>query len=613
MEDTTVIRPLDVVETFWEAFNELGNLIILNPIIVRSSFPIRLEVVKEAAQTMAQRHQSLRVRIVSEISGNDKKEKIKRYFVDLCNNVEVVVREDFKMKKGFIYTDSVESNAEFEDPIWEEILLKEQNDFFDNEKSPLWRINIMKLGKNEGTYRTCFFGSFHHAIMDGLSRQHFWTELLGLCLLSNEYQGVSIPKIRQTTLPRSFCKYFPSSLKVKILEPFYSWRTTATHGVCLYRKLVGPFENPLSIEVSRDLYADFKRSPRTSIYPIKIKSEVVKKLIEKCKERKTQLNGAIEAVSAIALMDLIYELRGKRMKNDSGEITELKEIITSNSDNNSSINGNNIYSIFDLNKKSEQVKKDDYLKLNYINNCSKFCMNTPNECYIHGNDFNPVIPIRTMVAINCRRWVSKDNPTIAPETSKVVENDLINILEVMQTNSVCDTATTSTVTEKNEDLAFKMDSPNEILPFTPSPNVIDEKSSSLENIEYSDTFKDKENRSQNSKEFFNNFTKLTQIQRIRSSPSSTDKLSPSWLKKAVSKVINSNNKKLKETKTVGLGSYAVLMGLDMRVERSCMNDVNKIWELAINTSKKIHSIVDSKDPSAVTFEWHVISGKFSQT
>ncbi|KAK6587913.1 peptide synthase like condensation domain [Cryptosporidium xiaoi] len=606
LEGTTVVRSLDVVETFWEAFNVLGNVIILNPIIVRSSFPIKLEVVKEAAQRMAQRHQSLRVRIVSEMSGSDKKDKIKRYFVDLCNNVEVVVREDFKMKKGFTYTDSVESNVEFEDPIWEEILLKEQNDFFESERSPLWRINIMKLGKSEGTYRTCFVGSFHHAIMDGLSRQYFWTELLGLCLLSNEYQGISIPKIRQTTLPRSVCKYFPSSLKVKILEPFYSWRTTATHGVCLYRKLVGPFENPLSIEISRDLYADFKRSPRTSIYPIKIKSDVLKKLMAKCKERKTQLNGAIEAVSALALMDLIYELRKKRMKNDSGEISELKEIITINCNN--SINGrNNSYDICDLNMTGEEIKKDEYL--NYVNNCSTFCMNTSNECYIHGNNFNPIIPIRTMVAINCRRWVSKDNPSIAPETSKVVESDLINILESIQNNNFSETATTSTITEKNDDLVFKVDSPNEVLS-TPSLNTADENLSSLENIEYSDLFRDKENKSQNSKEYFNNLPKLTQFQKIRQSQPNTDKISPSWLKKAVSKVISPSNKRLKEMKTVGLGSYAVLMGLDMKVERNCMNDVEKIWELAINTSKKIHSIVDSKDPSAVTFEWHVISGKF---
>ncbi|OII74753.1 uncharacterized protein cubi_00306 [Cryptosporidium ubiquitum] len=568
------IRALDVVETFWETFNELGNVIILNPIIVKSSFPIRLEMVKDAAEKMTQRHQSLRVRIVSKITSNEGRKTLKRYFIDLCDNVEVIVREEFQSK-------SDNQNKEFEgEPVWENMLVKEQNEFFENENSPLWRIRMMSLGKSEDIYKTCFVGSFHHAIMDGLSRQYFWTELLGLCALSNEFPDIAIPKNRPTNLPKSVCKYFPSSLKVRLLKPFYSWRATATHGVCLYRKLVAPFENPCSLEISRDLYADFKKSPRTSILPIKISKELLKKLMSKCKERKIQLNGAIEAVSALGLMGLIYELRENRMNRGSGDISELKD--------------------YDKSPESQELTS---LKLNCMNNCAPFNIRG-GDCFIQGGDGNKMIPIRTMVAINCRRWVTKDNPSLCPETSKVIEGDLMNVLEVMQNSNNSETTTTTTLTDKNDEFVIKNHS-NE----NPNSNYGDENISSLENAEFSEVSHRNRSRSHksHSKEFFNNLSKINMSLTKLGSPNG-EKMSSSWFKKAVSKVMSPKNRKSKQIKTVGLGSYAVLMGLDMKVEKDCITNTEKMWELANNTNKKIHSIVDSKDPSAVTFEWHVISG-----
>lgn len=584
MDSRIPIRVLDVVETFWETFNELGNVIILNPIIVKSSFPIRLEMVKEAAEKMAQRHQSLRVRIVSKITSNEGKKTMKRYFVDLSDNAEVIVREEFQPKPE-------NQNKEFEDePVWEDMLVKEQNEFFENENSPLWRIRMMKLGRSGDAYRTCFIGSFHHAIMDGLSRQYFWTELLGLCILSNEFPDISIPKNRPTTLPKSVCKYFPSSLRVRLLKPFYSWRATATHGVCLYRKLVAPFENPCSLEISRDLYADFKKSPRTSILPIKISRELLKKLLSKCKERNIQLNGAIEAVSALGLMGLIYELRENRMNRNSGDISELK----------------------DCEKSPENQRDGEFattsLNLNCMNKCAPFSIRGA-DCFNQGCDGSTVIPIRTMVAINCRRWVTKDNPSVCPETNKVVEADLMNALEIMQNNHISETTTTTALTDKNDEFIIKSD-----LAEGSNLNSGDENISSLENTEFSEIYHmsnmSRSNKS-HSKEFFNSLNKINMSIAKLNSPNG-DKLGggSSWLKKAVSRVISPRNRRDKQIKTVGLGSYAVLMGLDMRVEKDCMFDTEKMWELANNTNKKIHSIVDSKDPSAVTFEWHVISGKF---
>ncbi|TRY53434.1 Condensation domain containing protein [Cryptosporidium tyzzeri] len=571
------IRALDVVETFWETFNELGNVIILNPIIVKSSFPIRVDMVRDATQKMIQRHQSLRVRIISKMTNSEGRKAIKRYFIDLCDSAEVVIREEFlSMQEN--------QNLEFEnEPVWESMLVKEQNEFFDNENSPLWRIRMMRLGKCGNTYRTCFIGSFHHAIMDGLSRQYFWTELLGLCALSNEFPDIAIPKNRPTALPKSVCKYFPSSLKVRLLKPFYSWRATAAHGVCLYRKLVAPFENPCSLEISRDLYADFKKSPRTSILPIKISKELLKKLMSKCKERKIQLNGAIEAVSALGLMGLIYELRENRMNRNSGDISELKD------DDKSPENQRN-------------RELSTTLNLNCMNNCAPFNIRG-SDCFIQGAEGSTIIPIRTMVAINCRRWVTKDNPSVRPETSKDVEADLINVLEVMQNNNNSGTTTTTTLTDKNDELAIKNDSTE-----CSNLNSGDENISSLENTEFSEAYanRSRSNKS-HSREFFNNLNKIN-ISLTKLNSQSGEKIGPSWLKKAVSKVMSPKNKKSKQIKTVGLGSYAVLMGLDMKVEKDCMSDIDKMWELANNTNKKIHSIVDSKDPSAVTFEWHVISG-----
>ncbi|KAF7457612.1 Condensation domain protein [Cryptosporidium felis] len=582
METHVQLRALDVVETFWETFNELGNVIILNPIIVRSSFPIKLETVREAAQKMAQRHQSLRVRIVSRISNNEGKKTIRRYFVDICDNVEVVVREE-------IYSGFRGSTLDHqEEPVWEGMLVREQNEFFDDENAPLWRISMMELGMEEGLFRTCFVGSFHHAIMDGLSRQHFWTELLGLCILSNEFPDISIPVNRPTTLPKSVCRYFPSSLKVKVLKPFYSWRATATHGVCLYRKLVAPFENPCSLEISRDLYADFGKSPRTSILPIKIPKLLLKQLMSKCKERKIQLNGAIEAVSALALMGLIYELREKKFERRSGDISELKEF-------DKSPGTQSVY--------SNSPETNKILNLNCISGCGPFDMGK-NSCFSQGGDRSSVIPIRTMVAINCRRWVTKDNPSICPETSKKVENDLLAVMEIMQNSNSSETTTTIASPDKNEEFVIK----SEINENSQS-NSTDENTSSLENTEFceiSHNGRIRNNKSY-SKELINNISKINMsLSRLNSS--STEKLSPSWLKKAVSKMMSPRNKKYKQIKTVGLGSYAVLMGLDMKVERECISDVERMWELASNTNKKIHSIVDSKDPSSVIFEWHVISG-----
>ncbi|KAJ1612008.1 peptide synthase-like condensation domain [Cryptosporidium canis] len=579
MDSRAQIRALDVVETFWETFNELGNVIILNPIIVKSSFPIRLEVVKEAAKKMVQRHQSLRVRIVSKMTKSEGRETLKRYFVDLSDSAEVIVREE-------LLSSPESQSKELEgEPVWENMLIKEQNEFFENENSPLWRIRMMKLGKTGDLYRTCFIGSFHHAIMDGLSRQYFWTELLGLCVLSNEFPEIDIPKNRVTTLPKSVCKYFPSSLKVKLLKPFYSWRATATQGVCLYRKLVAPFENPCNLEISRDLYADFKKSPRTSILPIKISNELLKKLMSKCKERKIQLNGAIEAVSALGLMGLIYELRENRIDRDSGDISELK----------------------DCERSSESGLDAELattsLNLSCMNNCAPFSIGG-GDCFNQGCDRNAVIPIRTMVAINCRRWVTKDNPSVCPETIKVVETDLMNALEVMQSNLSSETTTTTGLTDKSDEFAAKNDSPG-----SSNLNSGDENASSMENTEFCEISHASRTKSRgHSKEFFSSLNKINMSIAKLNSPSG-DRLGSSWLKKAVSRVISPKNRKDKQIKTVGLGSYAVLMGLDMKVERDCMFDTEKMWELANNTNKKIHSIVDSKDPSAVTFEWHVISGK----
>lgn len=574
------IRVLDVVETFWETFNELGNVIILNPIIVKSSFPIKLEMVKDAAQKMTQRHQSLRVRIVSKMTNNEGKKTLKRYFIDLCDSAEVIIREEFQSK-------SVNQISGFEgEPVWENMLIKEQNEFFENENSPLWRIRMMSLGKIEDTYKTCFVGSFHHAIMDGLSRQYFWTELLGLCALSNEFPEIAIPKNRPTNLPKSVCKYFPSSLKVRILKPFYSWRATATHGVCLYRKLVAPFENPCSLEISRDLYADFKKYPRTSILPIKISKEILKKLMSKCKERKIQLNGAIEAVSALGLMGLIYELRENRMNRGSGDISELKDC--------------------DKSPESQEGKElTTSLKFSCMNNCAPFNIRG-GDCFIQGSDSGTVVPIRTMVAINCRRWVTKDNPSLCPETSKNVETDLMDVLEIMQNCNNSETTTTTTLTDKNDEFIKNVSNENSNL------NDGDENISSLENTEFSEiSHRNKsKNHKSSSKEFFNNLSKINASLTKLNSPSG-EKNGSSWFKKAVSKVMSPKNKKSKQIKTVGLGSYAVLMGLDMRVEKDCMTNIEKMWELANNTNKKIHSIVDSKDPSAVIFEWHVISGKLT--
>ncbi|EEA07916.1 uncharacterized protein CMU_029920 [Cryptosporidium muris RN66] len=571
------IRALDVVETFWETFYELGNVIIMNPIIIRSSFPIKKEILKEAATKMAYRHQSLRVRIKSKVENDEGRDTIKRYFVDLVDDFEVVIEEDPETTATTeLYLDSLD-----EKPIWENLLLKEQNELF-SKQSPLWRIRFKRLGSVNNQYRACLVASFHHAIMDGLSRQHFWTELLGLCTLINEFPDTPIPQEKPTKMPNSVCKSFPSSLKVRILKPFYSWRATATQGVCLYRNLVAPFENPSCLEISRDLYADKEKSPRTCILPIKISSEVFSKLRSICKSKKMQVNGAIEAVAALGLMALIYELRSKKTLISE----DTTEILVSQDERN-------------------LIGGSDRENITCVTGCRPIELSST-DCFLNTEGCSAVIPIRTMVAINCRRWVNKDDTSEVSETSKSIEDMLIRIFESALNNSINET-TTATASEKNFDSGTRYSDTHEST--TSQSSSLDENSSSFENCEVSEKVSNSEiiipNKQQ--KEHIANSPRLV-LPKLKHS-FSFDKSSPSWLKKAVSKVISPrNSRKIKCMPSVALGSYAVLMGLDMKVQKSCLNDVNKIWELGKNTTRKIHSIVDSKDPSTVTFKWHVISG-----
>eukprot|EP00921_Rhytidocystis_pertsovi_P004039 GHVQ01006965.1.p1 GENE.GHVQ01006965.1~~GHVQ01006965.1.p1 ORF type:complete len:964 (-),score=170.39 GHVQ01006965.1:709-3600(-) len=243
---SSILRPLDPTEVFWNSFHSVGNVMILSVISVVSSHPINILQLEEASTILTNRHQVLRCRIVPpsvahqhNASQDRNQPSSKKAFwrrtkssgavissngLAVCSNDEeeavsaAVIKEE-ELTLNDCYWDACDTMkpdvlmARVSTGVsaggvascldWLEAMAREQKKTFNLTEGPLWRLRMMpgtaclSFGEfglqgsagceldetcSQTRYRTYIMGAFHHSIMDGVSRQRFWNELC--CSLS---------------------------------------------------------------------------------------------------------------------------------------------------------------------------------------------------------------------------------------------------------------------------------------------------------------------------------------------------------------------------------------------------------------------------------------------
>ncbi|KAF8819516.1 hypothetical protein IE077_000042 [Cardiosporidium cionae] len=339
MPNGTILRAADESELFWHVLYENGNLMIQNSISVLTSFPLNLDHFRRSCLVLLKRYQILRCCLAR--SPYD-------------NRLQWI--ESFK-KNELTYEWILSSSllALSEEEHWLEVLHKEQREPFDTDLRLLWRLRVIpstlvpgeqaSFTSSEKKYRTIIVACFHHALVDGMTRQTFWNDLCctlisivsgelylskvhqkrnqDLNLNENVWEQVAeFKNLPECILPPPFSKILGTTKKHKLIYLWSLFGSKHFNIVSFFRSLATFRTNPLSILSPCEKFDANNPRHATSIIPIFLSAVATDNLTKKCRQLGTTINGIVTAVAGLAMQEIIQRKTNNVMKS-----SELKSTL----------------------------------------------------------------------------------------------------------------------------------------------------------------------------------------------------------------------------------------------------------------------------------------------
>ena len=287
-------RPLGIMEELLRHVHDTtGSHILADTLVLRSQKEITGSVVRKAMELLMRRHPNLRMCYQKNQNGE--------YHLQKMTTLKVDLREQ---------------NTTDWKSVMEESLLEK----FDGKNGPLWRVTFLPNARYQSNSDEeapeitshpheciCIVG-FHHIIIDGQSFSRMFAEFktyLGNILNNEEPQVSSMPMLPpvelyldEVTPPKWY--HFLLSMVFGILGMIPGFTTRMMGG---FVPKGNAFTRKYGVEIQR--YPHIQ--PKTKIIPLEFTEDETSRLLKKCKEHKTTVQGAVQTAAGVSMVTMLED------------------------------------------------------------------------------------------------------------------------------------------------------------------------------------------------------------------------------------------------------------------------------------------------------------------